>query len=42
MAALDTMRIFTFELQLKDETYSQITVDEDGNRTFSENYLRID
>jgi hypothetical protein len=42
MAALDTMRIFTFELQLKDETFSQITVDEDGNRTFSENYLRID
>ena len=42
MAALDTMRTFTFELVLKDDTYSQISTDEDGNRTFSENYLRID
>ncbi len=42
MTALDTMRVFTFELQLYDETFSQITVDENGNRTFSENYKRID
>jgi hypothetical protein len=42
MAALDTMRIFTFELELHDDTYSQITVDENGNRTFSENYKRMD
>ena len=42
MEALDTMRIFTFELQLQDNTYSQITVDENGNRTFSENYKRMD
>jgi len=40
--ALDTMRVFTFELQLSNDTYSQITTDEEGNRTFSENYLRID
>lgn len=42
MAALDTMRIFNFELELHDESYSQITVDENGNRTFSENYKRMD
>ncbi|MFX0556631.1 hypothetical protein ACOCEA_07530 [Maribacter sp. CXY002] len=42
MMALDTMRLFTFELQLNDDSYSQISVDEDGNRTFSENYKRID
>nr|WP_321412057.1 hypothetical protein [uncultured Allomuricauda sp.] len=42
MKALDTMRNFTFELILKEDTFSQITVDSDGNRTFSENYKRID
>ena len=42
MRALDTMRVFTFELILGDNTFSQISIDEEGNRTFSENYLRID
>lgn len=42
MKALDTMRIFTFDLDLKDDTYSQITVDENGMPTFSENYKRVD
>jgi len=42
MLALDTMRVFTFELDLKDDTYSQITVDIDGKPTFSENYVLID
>ncbi|MBO0329430.1 hypothetical protein [[Muricauda] lutisoli] len=42
MKALDTMRNFTFELILNEDSFSQITVDEDGNRTFSENYKRID
>lgn len=42
MAAMDTMRIFSFELQLSDDRFSQISLDEDGNRTFSENYKRID
>ncbi len=42
MKALDTMRNFTFELILKEDTFSQITVDSEGNRTFSENYKRID
>ncbi|MEM9076182.1 MAG: hypothetical protein AAGC43_04040 [Bacteroidota bacterium] len=42
MKALDTMRNFTFELILKEDTFSQITLDEEGNRTSSENYKRID
>lgn len=42
MRALQTLRNFRFELVLTDSTYSQITLDEDGNRTFSENYIRID
>ncbi|WP_350292222.1 hypothetical protein [uncultured Croceitalea sp.] len=42
MQALDTMRVFTFDLVLNDDTYSQINIDEEGNRTFSENYKRID
>ncbi|MEM8999191.1 MAG: hypothetical protein AAGB24_02920 [Bacteroidota bacterium] len=42
MKALDTMRVFEFELQLQDDFYSQINLDSIGNRTFSENYKRID
>lgn len=41
MQALDTIRQFNFELMLKDDTYSQITLDNEGNRTFSENYRRV-
>jgi hypothetical protein len=41
MRALDTMRVFSFELMLSGDTYSQISSDEEGNRTFSENYVRI-
>ncbi len=42
MQALDTLSVFRFELVLANGTYSQISVDEEGNRTFSENYKRID
>ncbi|MEO9511532.1 MAG: hypothetical protein ABJN84_08775 [Flavobacteriaceae bacterium] len=42
MKALDTMRNFTFELILNDNSFSQITLDEEGHRTSSENYERID
>ncbi|MCW5516964.1 hypothetical protein [Muriicola sp. Z0-33] len=42
MRDLEALRLFTFELVLTDSTYSQISFDEEGNRTFSENYLRID
>ncbi|MGI9553237.1 MAG: hypothetical protein ACR2MT_18665 [Aurantibacter sp.] len=38
----DSLRIFIFELWLEDDRYSQIRTDEEGNRIFSENYLRID
>ncbi len=38
----DTLRIFNFELQLDENSYSQITIDDEGNRTFSENYKRLD
>jgi hypothetical protein len=40
MQALDTIRQFTFELVIEGDTYRQITIDEEGNRTFSENYKR--
>ncbi len=42
MSALDTLRVFRFELDITENTYSQISFDEEGNRTFSENYIRID
>lgn len=42
MKALDTLTEFIFELDLHKDTYSQISIDEQGNRTFSENYIRLD
>lgn len=42
MGVVDTIEVFKFELQLHPNSYSQISFDEDGNRTFSENYQRID
>ena len=42
MQALDTIRQFTFELVIEGDTYRQITIDDEGNRTFSENYKRSD
>lgn len=41
MRIVDTMRVFSFELQLEENKFTQITLDEEGNRTFSENYKRI-
>ena len=38
MKALDTLTEFIFELDLENDRYSQINLDEEGNRTFSENY----
>ncbi|MFP2994438.1 hypothetical protein ABN763_00945 [Spongiivirga sp. MCCC 1A20706] len=38
---IDTMRVFSFELQLKPDTFTQITIDDEGNRITSENYIRI-
>ena len=42
MKIQDTVQVFQFELQLEKDAYRQITLDENGNRTFSENYRRID
>ncbi|WP_396637430.1 hypothetical protein [Maribacter sp. R77961] len=42
MGIQDTVQIFTFELILDKDRYSQISLDDDGNRTFAENYRRID
>ncbi len=33
---------FPFELQLEKDRFIQIDLDEDGNRIFSENYIRIE
>lgn len=33
---------FPFELQLSEDNFIQIDLDEDGNRIFSENYVRIE
>lgn len=41
MQMMDTIGVFKFELKLKENSYSQITVDEKGNRVHSENYIRI-
>lgn len=42
MGIQDTIKVFKFELQLDKESYSQISLDGNGKRTFSENYKRID
>jgi hypothetical protein len=42
MRDLEALRKFTFQLELQDNTYSQISTDAEGNRTFSENYKRAD
>jgi hypothetical protein len=42
MIIQDTVQVFKFELQLDEDNYRQITVDDDGKRIFSENYARID
>jgi len=42
MKIQDTVKVFKFELQLSKDNYSQISIDEKGNPTNSENYKRID
>jgi len=42
MKIVDTVQVFKFELHLETNNYSQITLDDEGNPTFSENYKRID
>ncbi len=33
---------FIYEIDLTENTFSQIEIDEDGNRIYSENYKRIE
>lgn len=42
MKIMDTLRVFELELILEEDIYSQINLDAEGNRFFSENYKRID
>ena len=42
MKIIDTLRVFTFELQISEDAYSQISIDAEGNRISSENYKRIE
>ena len=42
MKMMDSVGVFEFELIIDKDTYSQITLDDKGNRVHSENYVRID
>ena len=42
MQIQDTVKIFNFKLNLYKDNYSQITIDENGDPTYAENYKRID
>lgn len=42
MRVIDTARVFSFKLILKENWYSQIQTDSNGNPLFSENYRRVD
>ena len=42
MEMRDSVGIFEFELLLEKDRYSQITLDQNGKRMHSENYIRID
>lgn len=42
MRVIDTARVFQFRLILKENWYSQIQTDANGNPLFSENYRRVD
>ena len=42
MKIIDTMRKFKFKLVIDQNSYSQITLDNEGNPMFSENYRRLE
>jgi hypothetical protein len=42
MEIIDTVQVFRFELEMDKGSYSQISLDEKGNRYNSENYERIE
>ncbi|RIA09128.1 hypothetical protein OE09_0957 [Flavobacteriaceae bacterium MAR_2010_72] len=39
---IEERKAFVFELHLKENSFRQIELDQDGNRVFSENYIRIE
>lgn len=39
---IEEKKEFVFELDLKENSFTQIELDEDGNRVISENYIRIE
>lgn len=39
---IEEQKEFTFELLLKENSFIQIELDDDGNRVISENYIRIE
>jgi hypothetical protein len=42
MKIVDTVQVFRFQLKLGENTYSQISFDNDGSKYNSENYTRIE
>ncbi len=42
MKIVDTVQVFRFKLELGKDTYSQITMDNEGKKYNSENYKRIE
>ncbi len=42
MRIVDTVQVFHFELEMTKNTYSQFSLDENGNRDSSENYVRVE
>lgn len=39
---IEEKKEFVYEIDLTENTFSQIEIDEDGNRIYSENYIRIE
>ncbi len=42
MQIIDTVQVFRFELEMDENNYSQISLDDKGNKYNSENYKRIE
>ncbi|RFN59469.1 hypothetical protein [Marixanthomonas ophiurae] len=42
MKIIDTTKVFRFNLEITESTFSQIALDEQGNKYYSENYTRVD
>lgn len=42
MKALDTVREFRFRLEMDENTYSQVALNEDGSANFSEDYIKLE